>query len=182
MSKELTLSLNVPISIEKIDRSDLYGQITSEMLDAGVQCTRVQVLIDGTILGPKSTARALLINGFWVEEQELRRMTPEGREMVKQESSFKSPPIACGMTSLELMLNFCAKSVYTFTRLGDIDIYTTFTYNAGYAKPAFLLQGADGNGYMLIGEPAQCSWVGHQDFSSGDTDDWEEDDIEALFN
>lgn len=185
MSKELILNLSgnpVTISIDKVDRSDLYGQIISEMLDNGIKCTRVSVLMDGTVLGPGSTAKALMIDGSWIEEQDTRRWTPEGAELVKQESSFKHPPLGCGMTSLELMLNFCAKSVYTFERLGDIDIYTTFNYTAGYPKPCFLITGADGNGYMLVGEPAPVSWVGHLDTSTGEYEEWEEDDIEALFN
>ena len=183
MPKELTLNLNgnlVPISIDKIDRSDLYGQILSAMIDGGEECTRVQVLMDGTILTPKSTKSALMIEGRWIEEQDTKRWTPEGREMVKQESSFKVPPLVGAIADIKQMLDYCIKSVYACDS-HITDAALDFNYTAGYPKPAFLLQGSDGNGYMLIGEPAQCSWVGHQDFSSGDTEEWEEEDMEALF-
>lgn len=184
MSKELTLSINghlVPISIDKIDRSDLYGQTLCAMIDGAEQCSRVQVLIDGTILGPKSTKSTLSIDGLWIEEQDTKRYTPEGREMVKQESSFKSAP-ACMASNITELLDYCIKSVYLADGFTGEDQRLEFNYTLGYHKPAFLLEGADGNGYMLIGEPAQCSWVGHQDFNlTGDTEEWTEEDMEEMF-
>lgn len=183
MSKELTLNLSgkqVTVSIEKVDRSDLYGQTISTMLDGRVECTRVQVLMDATILGQKSTAKALMIEGMWVEEQDTKRYTNEGHEMVKEESSFKAAPDA-NMCFIDNLLDYCIKSVYSLDKEFDTTYDTQFSYTAGYPKTAYLITGADGNGYMLIGEPARCDWVGHKDLSTVDDEEWTEDDISEMF-
>jgi hypothetical protein len=182
MPKDLTLNLNgapVTVSIERIERSDLYGNIVSQILDDGEPCTRVRVLMDGTILGPKSTKTALLIDGLWIEDEDTRRFTPEGRELVKHESSFKSE-LTSEFSHYSELLDYCIKAVYSSSRVcGNMKF--SFTYNAGYPKTAFMIEGADGNGYMLIGEPAPVSWVGHKDCLTGETEEWTEEDMEEMF-
>lgn len=178
MARPLVVSFGgreLPLAMEKVERSDLYGYVEIETIDEhGQPCTTATLGPDGqTLIGSGGTAVAYLLpDGAWARHEELRPVSPEGDELQPVPSSFAAPVELAGRSSIEELLDHVIRSVYLMSPEGDwADLQAElaggaifsfpFSYRGGLQpERAFLLQSADGGVFMLVGTPARVEYVG----------------------
>jgi hypothetical protein len=179
MAKPLVLMYKdrpLNLSLEKVDRTKLYGYVDTEVLDEhGQRCEMATLNGDGnTLVGAGGTAFATLSpSGAWCDKASLQPVDREGMPIVPVKSSFDAPiPLDTKATIDE----YLAHNIHLLYKL-DIDgdatalleelrggaIYTfPFSYRGGLEPHiGFVLMGSDGNVFLAAGNAPPFEFVGY---------------------
>lgn len=178
MPKQLRFSLDGEESafeITKIDRSRLYGYKETEVLDEnGLRCEFAVLADDGsTVVGGGDVGMGFLtVDGRWASRKELTPVNIEGDEIQPVGSSFDRVTELGQVVDADEFLTHDIRLVYALNaaalsgklrdRLQAGEIFKfPYSYRGGLtADCGFLLQGADGNLFLLVGEAFAIEFIG----------------------
>lgn len=168
----------VTCQIDKVDREALYGALETETHDVdGRPCRLATLASDGRTLIPSGdTAFAYMSDdGQWRERGDLVALDAAGNRLNTVASSFSAPLELDTTTTPARFLDHAIRLAYALepvegllpaplgAALGDGTIFKTdFSYRGGVsADPAFVMQGADGTVWLLIGVENDINLVGY---------------------
>jgi hypothetical protein len=199
MAKPLIVEFHgesVNFTLEKVDRSKLYGYVDTEVLDeAGKRCELATFAGNGhSIVGKGGTAIAYLSpSGHWRKRSELRAVDVHGQVITPVKSTFDAPVKLEAKATVDEFLSHNINLIYRLTpdedhaalkkELQDGTIFHfPFSYRGGLeASAGFLLQGSDGNIFLCVGTPTAIEYVGLKATAAIVTEDEpapaEEDDL-----
>lgn len=178
MAKPLTLVFQgtaIDFQLDRVERSDLYGSIDTEVVDEdGKLCQLATLIGDGhTVAGSGGIALGYLSpEGFWRKKTELRPVDVHGATVELVRSSFDAPNPLVEQVSVEEYLDHDIRAIYHLETEGDFSglkkelaagtIYKfPFNYRASLeASAGFVLLGADGNLFLCVGSKAAIEYVG----------------------
>lgn len=184
----------------KVDRSKLYGSVTTETLDPeGERCQLATLARDGRTLIPYGGTAAGYLNtdGKWVNSNERQPVDVDGEPLSEVESSFNAPIRLKKTASVEDLLDIPVRLAY---RLGGAELSPSvskkfsagtiysfdFSYRGGpNPDPAFVLTDEDGDLWMLVGEPSDVDFLTYEKAAlcaSCDEQDSEDDNDEFDFD
>lgn len=187
MARQLTFTIKrkkyqaAPV---KIDRRKLYGWTEIEATDdAGFPCEVVSADETGQLIIPRGGTAVGLLNakGEWVERDELRTVTAEGKPAKLLPSSFDQEVALRQKVTPEEYLNHNITDFYVLedapaelVKAVGQDIYTfSYCYTEGCEGfPAFVLVSGDAL-FLLIGQRLVFEMVGYDEpgFIDEDTED-----------
>jgi hypothetical protein len=163
-------------ALQKVDRGRLYGSRDLETLDPeGGLCQLATIAADGrTLLPPGGTAIGHLDSeGRWLASEALTAVDPAGMPLPRVASSFDAPIPLAETVCEELFLDHSMRLLYALEpaeelepaltdALDDGAVFTfPFCWRDGFdTDPAFLFRGADGNLWLLVGDPNEVVPVG----------------------
>jgi hypothetical protein len=180
MPKPLVFSFagqDVAFTLEKVDRSKLYGFKEVEALDdQNRKCRLVTLADDGrTMVASGGVALSqLAADGTWCDKSSLTPVDIDGNRIEPVPSSYSAPVPLAEKTSTEHYLEHNVRSVYRIHTedtapelLEELTQGAIFKFPYSYrggleADAGFLLAGADGNLYLTIGNPTNAEFVGLQ--------------------
>lgn len=199
MAKMFSVNFNgktASYNFDKVDRDRLYGYIETEVLDdRGRKCELATLCSDGhTVVGKGDTGFAMLApSGEWRERSKLRPVDPDGKPIVPVPSTFDAPVVLEQKASIDDYLRHNIHLVYQLSTLDDDSALRAelaggtifqfpFSYRGGLqANAGFLLQGADGNLFLLVGAAPSYAYVGLKQTAGLVTDETTDDeDDDAL--
>jgi hypothetical protein len=178
MAKSLMVEFQgqvVCFSLEKIDRSKLYGYVETETFDeVGSRCELATLIGDGhSIVGKGGTASSYLSpDGLWRKKGELRPVDLNGQPIAPVKSTFDAPVLLDSSVSVDEFLSHNVHAIYLLTPESPHEALTgklesgaifqmPFSHRGGVeASPAFILQGADGNTFLCVGTVTALEYVG----------------------
>jgi hypothetical protein len=178
MSKALVVEYKghaIPLNLEKVDRSRLYGYVDTEVLDEqGRPCELATLNGDGhTVVGRGGVALAQLSpSGLWRSKADLKPVDPKGQVISPVKSSFEAPILLERQATVDDYLTHNIHLVYRLSPEAAADdllaelrngtIYTfPFSYRGGLeASTGFLLIGADGTLFLAVGSAPSFQFVG----------------------
>lgn len=161
--------------LNKVDRSRLYGYKEVEVLDEkGRKCELATLGGDGhTVIGRGGSSFAQLsVDGEWCDKASLKPVDTEGHEITPVPSSYSAPVNLTEPTTVADYLQHNIRLVYVLEPEGDASrLYEElkggaifkfpYSYRGGLeADAGFLIQGADGNFFMAVGNPTRVEFVG----------------------
>jgi hypothetical protein len=162
-------------AIDKVDRAALYGSVDVETHDAnGLRCETATLANDGRTLIPSGgTAFGYVrTDGQWIERADLKPVDAYGRLVNQISSSFDGVIELDTKTSPERFLDHAIRSAYALDPVAGVPgalsaalasgaiFKFDFSYRGGIsADPAFLMQGADGTVWMLVGDEMNVSYL-----------------------
>lgn len=167
--------------LNKVDRSRLYGYKEVEVLDEkGRKCELATLGGDGhTVIGRGGSSFAqLTVDGEWCDKSALKPVDTEGHEITPVPSSYSAPVNLTEPTTVADYLQHNIRLVYVLEPEGDASplyeelkggaIYKfPYSYRGGLeADAGFLIQGADGNFFMAVGNPTRVEFVGPTQIST----------------
>ena len=164
-------------AIDKVDRSALYGSTDVETRDAqGRRCETATLAADGrTIIPSGGTAIGHFnVEGRWLERGDLMAVDARGHGINPVASSFDGAIDLETKTTPERFLDHSIRLAYALdvvegavpqglaTTLDGGGVYKLdFSYRGGStADPAFMLKGADGALWLLVGDENNVDFVG----------------------
>jgi hypothetical protein len=165
----------INFTLDKIDRTKLYGWIDTEVVDeTGKPCELGTLLDDGhSLVLPGGAGLAYLSqDGQWRKKSELRPVDPQGQDIPPVKSTFDGPVALSQQATVEEYLSHNINLVYQLTpeppcpalveKLRSGAIYRfPFSYRGGTtANAGFLLLGADGNIFLCVGNPTDIEFIG----------------------
>jgi hypothetical protein len=189
----------VACTIEKVDRTDLYGSIDVETRDMdGRPCRLATLAADGrTLLPSGNTAIAYLAaDGRWLERTDLIAQDAAGNRLNTVASSFSQPLELETTTTPARFLDHAIRLAYVLDPVEAVPLpdklvdalakgaifKTDFSYRGGVsADPAFVMQGADGAVWLLVGDENAIDYVGlaqSTGLAAGDAEAESEDDLD----
>jgi hypothetical protein len=178
MAKPLVVvfqSETVNFTLEKVDRTKLYGYVEAEVIDeSGKRCELATLAGDGhTIVGKGGTALAYFSHdGQWRKKAELKPVDVTGQTITPVKSSFDAPITLEKRVTVD---DYFSHNIHLVYRLEADEIHDSllselkagtifqfpFSYRGGLeASAGFLLQGADGNVFLNVGTPTAIEFVG----------------------
>jgi hypothetical protein len=176
MAKPLVVQfggVDLPLEMNRVERSDLYGYVETEALDAkGRKCMSATLANDGqTIVGSGGSSFASLSqDGMWLEKSQLKAVDAEGKPMVPVPSSYAAPVLLEKTVSIDEYLAHNIRSVYQVTsdlgpllaKLKEGAIFAfPYSFRGGLEPDAgFLLLAADGTPFVAIGNRTKLDFVG----------------------
>ncbi len=180
MAKPLVLEFgneDIPLSLEKVDRTKLYGYVETEVVDeTGKKCELVTIAGDGrTLVAKGGTALGYVSpDGKWRKKSDLVPVDLDGNPIVAVRSTFDAPVKLEQTATFDEFLSHNISSIYLLAPednapLGGLidelkkgTIYTfPFSFRGGLeAHAGFLLLGSDGNPFLLVGVPTKLEFVG----------------------
>lgn len=178
MAKPLVFRLgsaDFAFQLNKVDRSKLYGYKDLEVLDEqGRPCELATLAGDGrTVIGKGGAALAnLTVDGAWVEKAELTPIDPEGRPIAPVASSYALPVELDATTTVADYLQHNIRLVYQLADEGETAAVRErlragaifkfpYSFRGGLeADAGFLLQNANGEAFLAVGNPTKVEFVG----------------------
>jgi hypothetical protein len=178
MAKPLVFQLgdrDFAFALSKVDRSRLYGYKDVEVLDEkGRRCELATLAGDGhTVIGRGGSSFAQLnVDGEWCDKSDLKPVDIDGNEIPPVPSSYAAPVPLGDATTVADYLQHNIRLVYVLEPEGDASpIYDQlkqgaifrfpYSYRGGLeADAGFLLQGADGNFFLAVGNPTKVDFIG----------------------
>ena len=178
MAKQLVFSFQREESafgISKVDRSKLYGYKEAEVLDESESpCSFAVLAEDGsTLIGAGDIGIGYLTaDGHWTTKAELTPVDIDGEKIEPVKSSFEKPISLEEMVSVDDFFEHNIRLIYVLepsafsgklkSELEDQKIFRfPYSYRGGLqADTGFLLQGADGNFFLLVGDEMNIEFVG----------------------
>ncbi|MBX9926150.1 MAG: hypothetical protein K2Y05_07310 [Hyphomicrobiaceae bacterium] len=173
--------------VDKVDREALYGRVDIETHDRdGSRCEIATLAADGrTLVTSGGTAMGYMTgDGLWIERNELTPVDIGGNRLNTLPSSFDHPHELEMRASAERFLDHSIRSAYllapdehgipeTFT--AELDGGAIFKFDFSWrggvsADPAFILKGADGAVWMLVGAENAIDFVGFMDAKALDAE------------
>lgn len=167
--------VELSFTIEKLDRTKLYGSVDVEAIDdQGRRCELATLASDGkTLLGKGGTAAAFLSqDGSWLDRGALKPVDAFGDPIVPVPSSFAAPVDLGDDTDVDDYLQHNIKSVYALTPSAHIDslraelkdgkIYKfPYSFRGGLvADVGFLLANPEGEPFLAVGQPTRIHFLG----------------------
>lgn len=202
MAKPLVFQLgdrDLAFTMNKVDRSKLYGYKEVEVLDeAGRPCELATLASDGqTVVGRGGTALCQLsVEGAWCDKSQLKPIDVDGREIQPIPSSFSAPVKLFENVPVDEYLKHNIRLVYQLTteaEIGDLldelkrgTIFKVpYSYRGGLeADAGFLLMGDDGNLFFAVGNPTKVEFIGLQQVAvpedEGETDETDLMDFDMV--
>jgi hypothetical protein len=155
-------------AIDKVDRASLYGSVDVETRDrAGLKCAIATLAGDGRTLVPSGGTALAYFNpdGRWLERGDLVPVDRNGNRVNSVPSSFDAPIELDMQVSAERFLDHSIRSAYAVDAVAAVPgplaakldsgaiFKLDFSYRGGISTdPAFLMKGADGTLWMLVGD------------------------------
>jgi hypothetical protein len=177
MARSLVLSLDgqeFPVSLVKVDRDKLYGEIEIEAFDEkGNEATLKVLAADGKTLIDKGGTALTLVSeeGVSISRTELSAIDQDGDPIEPVPSSFSQANVLSS-ASTEDYLSQVVKSIYMIepadgtdldylhSHLDGEQIYSfPFSYRGGLEYDNAYVLGADNSAFMVIGKPAALQYV-----------------------
>jgi len=167
--------VELPFTIEKLDRTKLYGSVDVEAIDdQGRPCELATLASDGkTLLGKGGTAAAFLSqDGAWLDRAALKPVDAFGDPIAPVPSSFAAPVDLGDETDVDDYLQHNIKSVYALTTEADLEslraelkagkIYKfPYSFRGGLvADVGFLLANPEGEPFLAVGQPTRIHFLG----------------------
>jgi len=198
MPKPLVFQLGeneLAFSLQKVDRSKLYGYKEVEVLDeAGQPCELATLADDGrTVVGKGGTGLGYLsADGTWCDKADLRPIDLEGNEIQPVASSFSAPIQLFETASVDDYFNHNIRLVYLLATNDEHDDLkkelqrgTIFSFPYSYrggleADAAFLLMGDDGNIFLAVGNPTSVEFIGLQQAAPVIVEEDEADEMDLM--
>lgn len=175
-------------AVDKVERSDLYGRIDIEIHDrSGQRCDVATLAADGrTLITSGGTGLGYMSgDGRWIERSELVAVDVAGRRLNTVPSSFDAAIDLDIRTSADRFLDHSIRSSYLLSpeepglpaafeaELSSGTIFKfDFSWRSGInTDPAFVMKGADGAVWMLVGAECNADMVGFAQAASLDATD-----------
>jgi hypothetical protein len=186
---------DIPLELNKVERSDLYGFIEIETVDErGRKCSLATLADDGkTLIGSGGAAQAMLSpDGEWLDKKTLTPTDAEGKKMTPVASSYSAPVPLAATATVDEYLGHNIRSVYQISSAGDFaplmnelkkgTIFTfPYSFRGGLEPDAgFLLLAADGTPFLAVGTKAKLEFIGLEPVAAAVEDEAEGDEEEAL--
>jgi len=170
MARTLTFTFgkkSFDCTINKVDRTKLYGSRTIETLDMdGNKCLLATLLDDGKTLVPSGGTASDYLNpeGEWVSRKKITAVDLDGNKLAIVPSSFDAGmPLKEKVTADEFLdhsirLTYALQSdnmdkAFLNAVKGGAIFKTYFSYRGGIdPDPAFVMQGEDETIWLLIGK------------------------------
>ncbi len=207
MAKPLVFLLGedeIAVTLNKIDRSRLYGFKEVEAVDEhGEICQLATLADDGRTLIPRGGTGLVWTDaeGAWCEKSELKPVNVDGNELVPVQSSFNAPIKLFDTATVDEYLNHNIRLAYSLSLEGTDDnaanslmqlrselqrgtIFAfAYSYRGGLeADAAFLLLSEEGEIMLAVGSPTQVAFVGIQAPTHSSEEDSPEDSEEELMD
>jgi hypothetical protein len=177
MAKPLTIQFqgqSVNFTLEKIDRSKLYGYVETDVQDeSGKHCELGTLAGDGrSIIGKGGTAIAYLSqDGLWRKRAELKPVDVHGKVITPVASTFDAPVALEQRATIDDYFSHNIHLVYQLIpdaehaalmqelRAGAIFQFP-FSYRGGVeASAGFLVLGSDGNVFLCVGARTAIEFI-----------------------
>jgi hypothetical protein len=186
---------DIPFTLNKVDRSKLYGYKEMAVLtEDGQSCELATLADDGaTVVGRGGTGIGQLsVDGLWCEKHALKPVDPNGNEIKPVPSSFNAPIRLFETVSVSDYLRHNTRLVYHLTSEDDIgDLLAElkkgtifsfpYSYRGGLAADAgFLLAGEEDKIFLLVGNPTRTEFVGLQQVAAADEVEEDEDETDSM--
>ena len=164
-------------AIEKVDRSKVYGHVSTRVYDAEDKACQLATLArDGRTLIPSGGTASGYVNteGLWVDRDDLVPIDRDGKKVPEVESSFKAAIVLDCEVEVEEFLDHPIRLTYLLDseelnkklkkKLVKGGIFKfDFSYRGGiFSDPAFLIMDAEENLWMLIGHRSDIEFVGFE--------------------
>ncbi|MEQ8789702.1 MAG: hypothetical protein RIC55_25635 [Pirellulaceae bacterium] len=178
--------VDLSLTLNKVDRSKLYGYKEVEVLDEnGKPCELATLADDGrTVVGRGGTGLGSIdADGGWADKSQLLPVDLEGREIEPVASSFSAPIKLFETATPDEYLRHNIRLVYRLESEQDIESLreelargTIFSFPYSYrggleADAGFLLLGADGHLFLAVGSPTSPEFIGLQQAAFLDEED-----------
>jgi hypothetical protein len=178
MAKPLILRFGeseLPFTLSKVERSDLYGFVEIETLDEqGRKCSTAMLAEDGRNIIPSGgTAIATLSpEGNWIEKRVLIPCDHLGNRITPVGSSYAAPVPLEKTVTVEEYLSHDIRAVYQLNCEADLAplmeelkkgaiFHFPYSFRGGLEPDAaFLLLAADGTPFLAIGAATKLEFVG----------------------
>ncbi len=176
MARTLTFTFgkkSFDCTINKVDRTKLYGSRTIETLDMdGNKCLLATLLDDGKTLVPSGGTASGYLNpeGEWVPRKKITAVDFDGNKLAIVPSSFDAGMPLKEKVSAEEFLDHSIRLTYALqsdnmdkaflkaVKKGAI-FKTFFSYRGGIdPDPAFVMQGEDETIWLLIGKENRVAY------------------------
>ena len=153
----------LPVALEKVDRSRLYGWVDREVQDEhGRPCSLVTLLSDGRTLAGKGGVASVMVSvdGKWLDRAKLAPVDATGEPITPVPSSFAGPVDVVTKATTRDVLSHDVRLLYHLAlepgalldALRGGAIYTfPYSFRGGLqADVAFLLASADGEAFLAL--------------------------------
>jgi hypothetical protein len=197
MAKPLVLSFGgsqFPFSLNKVERSDLYGFVEIETLDElGRKCTLATLADDGKSVIPSGGTAIVTLSpeGNWVEKKTLIPTDNQGQKIAPVTSSFSAPVSLNQVATIDEYLSHDIRAVYQLSCEADFGpllaelkngkiFQFSYSYRGGLEPDVgFLLLASDGTPFLAIGSPTKLEFVGFEQTAgvTSDEDGAEEEEV-----
>lgn len=175
--RSLTLSLDgeeFSVTLTKVDRSDLYGDVEIEAFDERGRPASIMVLAgDGNTIIDKGGTALEMVNktGDSIDREDIRAVGLDGEAIAEVTSSF-SQTNKLSLSTTDDYLSLIVKSVYwlqpaedstldpLLAHLGDGRIFSfPFSYRDGIETNEAFLIGNKKEAFMIVGDQATLEFV-----------------------
>ena len=197
MAKPLVIQFGdteLSFSLNKVDRSKLYGYKEVEVLDELKHVCQLATLAeDGrTIVGQGGTGIGYVsADGEWCDKAALTPVDVEGQEITPVESSFNAPTKLFDTATVDEYLEHNIRLAYQLQSEDDLsDLMTElkrgtiftfpFSYRGGIeADAGFLLLADDQSVFLAVGNPTKTEFIGLQQWAAA-TEEEEADETDLM--
>jgi len=188
-------------AIEKVDRSKVYGHVSTKVYDANDKpCELATIARDGRTIIPFGGTASGYVNteGLWIDRDDLIPINRDGNKIDEVPSSFKAPISIEKEVSIEEFLDHPIRLSYLLKAKTNLDpqlyaqlkqgkIYSfPFSYRGGvYYDPAFMLTDNEENLWMLIGHKSDIEYLSFEQAaicSARAADEAEDEDENDAFD
>jgi hypothetical protein len=167
----------IPLLLNKVERSDLYGFVEVEALDdEGRKCSLATLADDGkSVIGSGGTAMCTLSpEGHWLEKKTLKPCDNQGNIITPVASSYAAPVPLTSKATIDEYLSHDIRAVYQIDSeeelgplLEELNKGTIFQFPYSFrggleADAGFLLMAADHTPFVAIGTPTKLEFVGFE--------------------
>lgn len=185
----------LPVTLNKVDRSKLYGYKEVEVLNEdGKVCELATLADDGrTLVGRGGTGIGSLSAALeWCDKAKLKPVDLEGNEITPVGSSFAAPIPLGQQASVEDYLEHKVRLVYHLTTEADVaqlsdelNRGTIFSFPYSYrgglqADAGFLLAGPDGDIFLAVGNRTEMQFLGLQQAAPLAEEESDEDETDLM--
>jgi hypothetical protein len=186
---------DLAFTLNKVDRSKLYGYKETEVRDEdGQRCELATLADDGsTVVGRGGTGIGQLsADGLWCDKASLKPVDPEGKAIQPVPSSFGAPIRLFETGSVGDYLSHNVRLVYHLTSEDDLGELLAelkkgtlfsfpYSYRGGLAADAgFLLLGEDDKVFMVVGTPTRVEFIGLQQLAVADEEEPDEEEEDSM--
>jgi hypothetical protein len=186
---------DIPFTLNKVDRSKLYGYKELAVLTEDGQSFELATLADDgcTVVGRGGAGMGQLsVDGLWCEKQKLKPVDQNGTEIKPVPSSFSAPVRLFESVSVSDYLKHNIRLVYHVTSEDDISELaaelkkgTLFSFPYSYrgglvADAGFLLMGEEDKIFLLVGSPTRTEFIGLQQVAAADEVVEDEDEADSM--
>lgn len=189
----------IPLNINKVDRTKLYGFKEVEAVGDDEELCELATLADDgrTLIGRGGTGLCWLdADGAWCNKGELKPVDVNGDEIRAVPSSFSAPIKLFDNATPEDLLNCNIRLVYSLEAVNEdanlaelqteLKRGTIFTFPYSYrggleADTAFMLNNEEGETMLAVGTKTEFSFVGIQSqVLSDDAEAAEDEDEDSM--